>query len=336
MKAIRVHQLGGPEGLRIEEISTPSPGPGEVAVRVHATSLNYRDLMMIRGQYNPRIPVPFVPLSDGAGEVEAVGSGVTRWREGDRVAAAFMPGWISGGPTDAAVRSALGAGGTGMLAERVVIPADGLVAIPEHLTFEEAATLPCAAVTAWHAVVTEGQIRAGDTVLVLGTGGVSVFALQFALLHGARVLATSGSEEKLQRIKDLGASDGVNYKVFPDWDKVVRELTDREGVDHVVEVGGAGSLSRSLRAVKTGGRVSMIGVLTGGVSEVNVLPILMRNLRVQGIFVGSVAMFEQMNRAITMHRLRPVVDRVFPFEHAAEAFRHMESGSHFGKIVVRV
>lgn len=336
MKALRVHQLGGPDGLRIDELPEPVPGPGEVAVRVRATSLNFRDLLVIKGLYNPKIPVPYVPLSDGAGEVAALGPGVTSYKTGDRVAAAFMPGWVSGAPDEAKARSSLGGGGTGMLAETVIIPAEGLVSIPDHLTYEEAATLPCAAVTAWHAVVTEGQVKAGDTVLIQGTGGVSIFALQFARANGARVIATSGSDEKLHRVIDLGASDGVNYKTTPDWDKAVRGLTGGEGVDHVVEVGGAGTLSRSLRVVKYGGRVSMIGVLSGGASEVNITPILMKNVRVQGIYVGSVEMFEAMNRAITLHRVRPVVDRIFPFEQAAEAFKHMESGSHFGKIIIRV
>ncbi len=336
MKALRVHQLGGLEGVRVDEIPDPMPGPGEVMIRVRATSLNYRDLLVLKGQYNPRIALPYVPLSDGAGEIVAVGPGVSRVMPGDRVAAAFMPAWGAGAVSDAKARSALGAGGIGMLAELVVLPADGVVALPDHLTFEEAATLPCAAVTAWHALVTEGQVKAGDTVLVLGTGGVSLFALQFARLHGARVIVTSSSEPKLQRALALGATDGVNYKETPDWDKAVRALTGGEGVDHIVEVGGAGTLTRSLRALKTGGRLSLIGVLTGGVSEVNVLPILMKNLRVQGIFVGSVEMFEAMNRAINLHRVRPVVDHIFPLDRASEAFRHLESAAHFGKIVIRL
>jgi NADPH:quinone reductase-like Zn-dependent oxidoreductase len=336
MKAMRIHQLGGPEGLALDELPDPSPGPGEVAVRVRATSLNYRDIMVLKGWYNPKMALPAVPLSDGAGEVAAVGPGVSRFKPGDRVAAAFMPGWIDGGPSEAKARTALGAGGVGMLAETVVLPAEGLVEVPAHLSFEEAATLPCAAVTAWHALVTEGQVKAGDSVLVQGTGGVSIFALQFARLHGARVIATSSSDEKLGRAKELGASDGVNYKTTPDWDKAVRALTGGEGVDHVIEVGGAGTLSRSLRSVRTGGRVSLIGVLSGGASEVNILPVLMKNLRVQGIFVGSVEMFAAMNRAISLHGMRPVVDRVFPLDQAAEAYRHMESGSHFGKIVIRI
>ena len=336
MRAMRIHELGGPDGLRLDELPEPTPGAGEVTVRVRAASLNFRDLLVLKGAYNSRIALPAVPLSDGAGEVSAVGPGVTRLKVGDRVAAAFMPGWVDGPPTDAKAQTALGGGGVGMLAETVVLPAEGLVAVPNHLGFEEAATLPCAGVTAWHALVTEGRIKAGDTVLVLGTGGVSMFALQFARMSGARVIVTSGSDEKLSRAKALGASDGINYKTTPDWEKAVRSLTGGEGVDHVIEVGGAGTLSRSLRSVKTGGRLSLIGVLSGGSSDVNVVPVLMKNLRVQGIFVGSVEMFGAMNRAIELHRMTPVVDSVFPLDRAAEAFRHLESGAHFGKIVIRL
>jgi NADPH:quinone reductase-like Zn-dependent oxidoreductase len=222
-----------------------------------------------------------------------------------------------------------------VLAEYVVVHENGLVLLPDHLTFEEGATLPCAAVTAWNALFEHGGLRAGETVLVQGTGGVSLFALQFARIAGARVIATSSSDEKLERARTLGASDGINYNTTPDWDARARELTGR-GVDHVVEVGGAGTLSRSLRAVRMGGHVSMIGVLTGGSAEVNTLPILMKTVRVQGIFVGSRAMFEAMNRAISQHAMRPVVDRVFPFEQTPDAYRHMESGAHFGKIVIRL
>jgi NADPH:quinone reductase-like Zn-dependent oxidoreductase len=336
MQAMRVHELGGLGGLRLDDVPEPVAGPGEVVVRVRAASLNFRDLLMIKGLYNPRLPLPMTPLSDGAGEVAAVGPGVSRFRPGDRVAAAFMPGWISGAPDEAKARSALGGGGAGILAQLVALPESGLVAVPEHLSFEEAATLPCAAVTAWHAVVSEGRIKAGDTVLVQGTGGVSIFALQFARLHGARVIATSSSDAKLQRVLALGASDVINYKTTPEWDRAVLDLTAGAGVDHVVEVGGAGTLARSLRAVRIGGRVSLIGVLTGDAGEVGLFPVLMKSVCVQGIFVGSVAMFEAMNRAIALHRLRPVVDRVFPMEETAAALRRLEAGAHFGKVVIRI
>ena len=336
MKAVRVHKLGGPEGLTVEELPEPAPGPGEVAVRVRAVSLNFRDLLVVRGAYNPRIGLPAVPLSDGAGDVAAVGPGVSRFKAGDRVAGAFMPGWVDGPLTESRAKSALGAGGNGMAAGTVVLPAEGVVAIPDHLTFEEASTLPCAGVTAWHALVSAGRIEAGQSVLVQGTGGVSVFALQFAKLSGARVIATSSSDEKLRRAIELGASDGVNYKTQPDWDKAVLDLTGGAGADHVVEVGGAGTLGKSLKAVKFGGRVAMIGVLSGGSAEVGIAPLLMKNVRVQGLLVGSVAMFEAMNRAVSLHRLRPVVDRIFALDQIADAYRYMAEGSHFGKIVVRL
>lgn len=336
MRAMRIHQVGGPEGLCVDEQPTPSPGPGQVLVRVRATSLNYRDLLVIKGQYSRNLPLPMVPLSDGAGEVAAVGDGVTRFKTGDRVAAAFMQTWIAGKPTEAASKSAMGGAIDGMLAEYVVLHEEGLVAVPAHLTLEEAATLPCAGVTAWHALFGEAPLAAGEAVLVQGTGGVSLFALQFARLAGARVIATSSSDEKLARALALGASDGINYKTTPDWDKRVRALTDGEGVDHVVEVGGAGTLAKSLRCVRMGGQVSVIGVLSGGSGEVALFPVLMKNIRMQGIYVGSREMFEAMNRAITLHQLRPVVDRVFSFDETADAFRYMESGAHFGKIVIRV
>ncbi len=334
MKAVQLHAFEGPGGYRVADLPEPRPGPGEAVVRIRATSLNYRDLLVARGDYSRKIPLPLVPLSDGAGEVIEVGPGVSRVRVGDRVASAFMPAWIDGPPTDAGANSALGAAAPGVLTEFIALPADGLVSIPEHLTFEEAATLPCAAVTAWHALVIEGNVRAGETVLIQGTGGVSLFALQFARLAGARVIATSSSEEKLERAIRMGASDGINYQATPDWEARVLELTDGLGVDHVVEVGGAGTLPRSIKAVRRGGRISLIGVLTGG--EIDPRPLLMKNVRAQGIFVGSRAMFEGMNRAIALHKLRPVVDQVFPIDRTAEALRHLESGSHFGKVVIRV
>ncbi|MBV8677426.1 MAG: NAD(P)-dependent alcohol dehydrogenase [Planctomycetaceae bacterium] len=335
MRAYRIHDYAGLEAFRREELSTPKPGPGQALVRIHATSLNYRDLLVAKGLYSRQLPLPLVPLSDGAGEVVEVGPGVTRVKPGDRVAPSFMQAWIEGGPTEEKAKSALGGAIDGVLAELVVLGQDGLVAVPDHLSFEEAATLPCAAVTAWHALFGEGSIKPGDTVLVQGTGGVSLFALQFARMAGARVIATSSSDEKLERVRALGASDGINYKTTPDWDRRARELTGGRGVDHVVEVGGAGTLPRSLNAVRMGGRISQIGILSGA-GEVNPIPILMKSVHVQGIFVGSRAMFEDMNRAIGLSQLRPVIDRVFDFDEARDALRHMESGAHFGKIVIRV
>jgi NADPH:quinone reductase-like Zn-dependent oxidoreductase len=336
MKAFRLHAFGGPDALKLDEMADPAPGPGQVLVRLKALSLNYRDLMVSKGIYNPKMRLPAVPVSDGAGEITVTGAGVTRFKPGDRVAACFMPGWVDGEPDEEKTRSALGAGDVGLLAEQAVLPAEGLVPIPPHLSFEEAATLPCAGVTAWNALVTSGDLSPGDTVLIQGTGGVSIFALQLARLAGARVIVTSSSDEKLERAKALGASDGINYKSNPDWDKTVRALTGGKGVDHIVEVGGAGTLPRSLRAVRLGGHIALIGVLTGAGTEVNPLPILMKNVRVQGIFVGSRAMFEAMNRAITIAGMRPVIDRVFDFDQAPLAFAHLESATHFGKVVIRL
>jgi NADPH:quinone reductase-like Zn-dependent oxidoreductase len=333
MKVVELHTFAL-DSLAVGERPEPRPGPGQLLIRVRACSLNYRDLLILKGLYNKRLPLPLVPLSDGAGEVVAVGEGVTRVGVGDRVAGCFMPTWIDGEPTEAKAKSALGGGGPGMLAEYVVLPAEGVVRVPDHLSDEEAATLPCAAVTAWHALVSEGGVKAGDVVLTQGTGGVSVFALQFAKLLGARVIATSGSDAKLTRVLQMGASDGINYKTTPEWGGKARELTGA-GVDHVVEVGGAGTMPESMRAVRMGGRISLIGVLSGA-GQFNPTPVLMKNLRVQGIFVGSREMFEDMNRAFALHKLRPVIDRVFPMSDIRAALHHLESGAHFGKVVIRV
>jgi NADPH:quinone reductase-like Zn-dependent oxidoreductase len=275
-------------------------------------------------------------MSDGAGEVVAVGEGVTRVKVGDRVAGIFFQDWIAGALTKEKMNSALGGAINGLLTEYAVLSQDGLVLLPDHLSYEEGATLPCAAVTAWHALVTKGSVTAGETVLVLGTGGVSIFALQFAKLHGARVIVTSSSDAKLERAKELGASEVINYKSTPNWEERVYELTARNGVDHVVEVGGAGTLEKSIRAVRVGGRISLIGVLTGGAGEVNPMPVLMKSLTVQGIYVGSREMFEAMNQAIALHQLKPVIDRIFPLTEAQEAYRYMKSAAHFGKIVIQV
>jgi NADPH:quinone reductase-like Zn-dependent oxidoreductase len=336
MKAFQLQEFGGPDTLRPADLPDPVPGPGQVLMRVRAVSLNYRDLLMSRGTYNPKLKLPMTPISDGAGEVVATGAGVTRFKPGDQVVASFMPEWVDGPPDDDKARSALGGGGVGMLAELAVLPEHGLLNIPSHLSAVEAATLPCAGVTAWNALVASGGVKAGDTVLVQGTGGVSLFALQFAKLSGARVIATSGSDQKLARALELGATDGINYKTVPDWDKRVRELTAGKGVDHIIEVGGAGTLPRSMRAVRIGGYIALIGVLSGVSAEVNPMPIVMKNIRVQGIFVGSRAMFEAMNRAIELSQLHPVVDRVFEFDRAPEALKYLESGAHVGKVVIRV
>ena len=335
MKVFEIQNSFGLDALTLTEKPETSPGIGKILIKLRAASLNYRDLLMVKGLYNPSLPLPLIPCSDGVGEVVAVGEGVTRVQVGDRVAGIFFQHWLSGELTSSQTKSALGGELPGMLAEYVVLQEAGVIPVPDHLTDEEAATLPCAAVTAWNALFASGNLKAGDTVLVQGTGGVSLFALQFAQLAGARVIATSSSEAKLERVRQLGATDTINYKQNPEWGKTVSELTDGAGVDCVVEVGGAGTLNQSLRAVRVGGQISLIGVLTGTSAEVNAAGILMKNVRVQGIYVGSREMFAAMNRAIALHKLQPIVDRVFPFAEAPAALQYMESGSHFGKICIR-
>lgn len=332
MRAYEIQKFGL-EGLMLVERDEPQPRAGQVLLKMRAASLNYRDLLVALGKYNPKMRLPQVPLSDGVGEVVAVGDGVTRVKVGDRVANTFFERWVAGRMTEEASRSALGGGRDGILAEYVALHEDGVIQVPEHLTDEEAASLPCAALTAWNALIPQGGLRAGDTVLSLGTGGVSIFALQFAAMSGARVIITSSSDEKLERAKRLGAHEGVNYKTNPDWEKEVLRLTDGRGVDFVIEVGGAGTLMKSVKAVRGAGTISLIGVLAGG-GDVNLMPILMRGIKVQGIFVGSREMFEDMNAAIALHKMKPVVDRVFPFAEAREAYEYMERGAHFGKIAI--
>jgi NADPH:quinone reductase-like Zn-dependent oxidoreductase len=333
MKAYEIKKFGY-DGLAIVDRPDPEPGANQVLIQMHAWSLNYRDLMTLMGRYNPRLKLPQIPLSDGAGEVVAVGAGVKSVRVGDRVANTFFERWVSGLATDETARTALGAGRDGVLAENVVLHEDGVARIPEHMTYAEAATLPCAALTAWHALVVEGKIKAGDTILTLGTGGVSIFALQFALMHGAQVIITSSSDEKLDKAKKLGATHTINYKQTPDWSRSVRQLTGGRGVDHVVELGGAGTFNQSVASLRRGGQMSLIGVLAQG-GEANIVPILMNGIRVQGIFVGSREMFDAMNTAIALHRLHPIIHQTFGFDQAPEAFRLMESCKHLGKICIR-
>jgi len=325
----------GIDNLKLLERDVRKPGHEQVLVRIRAASVNYRDLLVISGKYSPNLPLPLIPFSDAAGEVIEIGEGVSRWKPGDRVAGIFFQEWLGGKINETAGRSALGGAIDGVLAEFVVFRQDGLVMVPDHLSYEEAATLPCAAVTAWNAL-TSGGLTCGQSVLTLGTGGVSTFALQFAKAAGARIIATSSSDEKLERAMKMGASDGINYKTVPDWEKRVPELTGGIGVDLVVEVGGAGTLGKSLRAVRVGGQISLIGVLSGQSGEVNPLPATMKGVRIQGIFVGSREMFEAMNRAVALHQIRPVIDRVFPFEEAKEALNYMQSGAHFGKVVMAI
>src|SRR5881396_1658998 len=317
-KAMKVYELRqfGLENLVVVERETPRPAGHQVVVKLRAASLNYRDLLFARGLYNPKASLPAVPLSDGAGEVVTVGPGVTRWKVGDRVCPILLQGWLAGERSAEQNRTALGGGDlAGVLREYGVFHENGLVGIPAHLSFTEAATLPCAAVTAWNALVDKGKLKAGDTVLTLGTGGVSVFALQFAKMHGARVIITSRSDEKLARARALGADETINYQETPAWDKAVLRLTNGLGVDHVIEVGGAGTLAKSVNAARIDGFVSLIGVLASG-AGLDPVRVLMKGLRLQGIFVGSRQIFEDMNRAITVNRLQPVIDKIFAFAQA--------------------
>jgi NADPH:quinone reductase-like Zn-dependent oxidoreductase len=324
----------GIDTLELIDRPTPQPWHGQVLVKVHAISLNYRDLLVVLGKYNPRLALPRIPCSDGAGEVVALGDGVKRVKIGQRVAGIFMQHWIDGAPDAAKQRGALGGDIDGMLAEYVVLDENGLVEVPGHLSWEEAATLPCAGVTAWNAVVHAGRIKPGDAVLIQGTGGVSIFALQFAKLLGARVLGTSSSDEKLERAYKLGLDSGVNYKHTADWAKWVLEQTNGAGADLVVEVGGAGTFAQSLKAVRIGGTIAQIGVLSQSSEPLQIGPFLHKQIRLNGIYVGSRVDFEEMNRAILMHSLKPAVDQTFAFYEVKQALQTMESGSHLGKLVI--
>ena len=334
---MRTYEIIGEDGidaLALNERALPQPGPGEVLVRVRASSLNYRDLMTVM-QPGPRnIVYPTVPNSDGAGDVVSVGAGVSRFRSGDRVCGTFFQGWIDGPITPKDMGQALGGTADGMLAEYRVLHESGLVAVPDGMDHDAAATLPCAALTAWHSLVEVGRVKPGDTVLLLGTGGVSVFALQFCVVAGVRAIVTSSSDEKLERARGLGAWETINYRRTGDWQAEVLRLTNGQGVDHTVEVGGAGTLPRTIEATRVGGSIGVIGVLTGG--EINPTLVMRKSLRLQGIYVGSRRMFEDMNRAIAQHSIKPVIDSVFDFGDARNAFHAMHAAGHFGKIVIRV
>ncbi len=335
---MRAYQLErfGLDHLRLAEVPERTPGPGEIAVEIRALSLNYRDLLVIRGQYNPRLRLPATPISDGAGVVVAVGAGVSRVRVGDHVMTHFISGWIDGPFREAYVGTTLGLPAAGVAAQRVVLPADAVLPVPQGYDFRRAATLPIAALTAWSALVTEGHLQAGQTVLTLGTGGVSVFALQLAKALHATVVITSSRDEKLRRARELGADHTINYRTQPDWHKEVLRLTGGRGADITVENGGAGTLSRSLRATRAGGTVAMLGALTGLRDEVELAPVLMKRLRICGIMVDSRAAFERLCAFLARTSIEPVIDRVFPFEQLPDALRWMEAGRHFGKIVVEI
>lgn len=338
MRAYEIERVGGIDSLKLVERPAPSPGPGQVLVRMRATSLNYRDLMVVEGRYpGGGMKLPLVPLSDGAGEVVALGPGVTRLKVGDRVASSFFQGWVEGPFDSKKGATALGGAIDGVLAEQVVLEEAGAVTFPEHLSFEDAATLPCAAVTSWVGLVEFGGLKAGETVLAQGTGGVSIFALQIAKALGARVLLTSSSDEKLARGKELGADGLINYKKHPDWATKVLELTGGKGVDHILEVGGGDTMAESLRATREGGHLTITGLLSGSFPNADEAKKNDRGVRVDRVYVGSVRHFEALNGLIEKAKLRPVIDeRSFSFDEAREAFTYLKSGAHFGKIVVRV
>jgi len=331
---MRAYQLIGGTGIdALTKVDLPQPKPAhrQVLVKIAACSLNFRDLAIALGTYPLQIRPNLIPLSDGAGEVVEVGSGVTQVKIGDRVAGCFFQRWIAGEINAETPHSALGGSLDGLLREYAVLDENGVVKLPDHLSFEEGATLPCAAVTAWNALVEHAGIVAGQTVLVQGTGGVSIFALQLARLMGAQVVVTSSSDIKLARAATIGATNGVNYRTSPDWDKAVVDITG--GVDHVVEVGGPGTLAKSLRSIRIGGKISLIGVLSGA-ADINPMLIFAKRANVQGISVGSKRMFEAMNQAIAASSLRPVIDRVFAFDDAPAAYRHLQTGQHFGKVAI--
>ncbi len=332
MRAWEVREPTGLDGLALNNSrAEPKAGHGQIVVRVRAAALNFRDQGVIKGAYG-YTKFPVIPLSDGAGEVAEVGPGVTQFKVGDRVAGTFFVNWTGGRIPPNAGHNSLGGMVDGMLTEYALLNETGAIAVPPHLTFEEAATLPCAALTAWNAVVETGRIKAGETIALLGTGGVSVFALAFAKMHGAFVVMTSSSDDKLARAKALGADVTINYRTTPDWDAALKTHI-AAGVDHIVEVGGANTLEKSMAAIRPGGAIYVIGALAGA-GAINPRMINRKGIRLQGIHVGSREMFADMNRAIALTKLKPAIDRVFGFDDAKAAYAHQQAAGHFGKIVI--
>ncbi len=335
MRAYRIEHFGGIDGVVLASRDDPQPGTREILIRVRATSLNYRDLMVLKGGGRGPTRLGVVPLSDGAGEVVGLGAGANRFVIGDRVIPCFHPRWF-GGPIKADyLTDRLGANLDGMLAEYAVVNDEAAVAMPSHLSFEEAATLPCAAVTAWVALTGHRRVTAGDTVLTQGTGGVAIFALQLAQLLGARVISITSLTAKAERLRAIGAASVINYVEEPEWHQKVIELTQGRGVDCIVEIGGPGTLANSIKSLAVGGHISLIGSSLSR-SGTMLDPLLLggRGMTLGSISVGSRADFKAMNRALVLHRLRPVIDRVFSFDQAIEAYRHFESRAHFGKVVI--
>ena len=336
MKAFEIKAYGDPGGLSLVDRPNLSPATGQVLVRIRAVSLNYRDLLVVRGEYDRKPQIGRIPCSDGAGEVVAVGAEVSQFKPGDRVAGCFFQAWMGGRFKAEYHRSALGGAIDGVLAEEVVFDQDGLIHLPELYSFEEGATLPCAALTAWQSLFVRGRLTAGESVLLLGTGGVSIFGLQFAKAAGAKAIVTSSSDEKLKRARQLGADEVINYRSTPEWGKEAARLSGVDGVDHVIEVGGSGTFQQSVRACRFHGNIGLIGILSGKEAATEIFSIVPKGLNVFGIYVGSRTMFEEMNRALSQNRFKPVIDRVFPFTESPDAFKHLASGAHFGKVVIAV
>jgi NADPH:quinone reductase-like Zn-dependent oxidoreductase len=333
MKSVKIEAPGGLSCLRLVEIPDPeAPGEGEIRVRLHASSLNYHDYRVVSGA-NPK-HVGRIPMADGAGVVEAAGDGVTEFAAGDHVVSTFFPTWLEGPPKIGDFSTVPGDGVDGYACETVVRPAAWFTHAPRGFTHAQAATLTTAGLTAWRALVADGKLKAGDSVLVLGTGGVAMFALQFAKAMGAVVIATSSSDEKLERVRALGADHTINYKSTPDWGEAARRWAGGQGVDHVIELGGPGTLAQSTSAVRIGGHISLIGTVTGFGGEVPTGTLMIKQVRLQGLIVGSRSQQQDMVRGINAMGIRPVIDRSFALEQLADAFRHEQSGRHLGKICV--
>ncbi|MHB1285957.1 MAG: zinc-dependent alcohol dehydrogenase family protein [Leptospirales bacterium] len=335
MLAFEIHNNSGNWELPLCQRPDPRVGPREVSVRIDARSLNYRDTLIRKGIYNPAMPIPLIPLSDGVGRIVEVGQDVDRTKIGERVACLFSPNWLDGDPTPSKLFPTLGAETDGTLGEYVVLPESSVISVPEHLTNEEASTLPCAGVTAWNALFADVPPIPGERILIQGTGDVALFALQFATISGLESIVLSSSDEKLEKVRKMGASKGINYKTTPDWAKSVLELTNGQGVEHIIELGGEKTISQSLQALRTNGRISVIGGLSGFTAEVSLGQIIRKAARIRGLLVGSKILFESMNNAIRKHQLRPVIDSTYSFHDSLHAFERKEKGNAFGKIVIQ-